>query len=136
MKILDYFFYSFKRIWLRHDEPDEEDSSMRSVGLLTIVLTFFILSVITGIGVITNSQHYLADLLANSSLYFCLLLIIVSALIILRYFRYVKYPEIASWVGSMSRAKRAFFRVLFWVFIVGTPILSFITFRLYKYGAI
>jgi|GEM_PF-5714987 len=136
MKILDYFFYSFKRIWLRHDEPDEEDSSMRASIFLAIFLTFFILSIITGVGVIIQKKYYLANLLTSSELWICLLGLIIGGLLILRYFRYVKYPEIASWVGSMSRAKRTFFRVLFWVFLIGTLILSFIAFRLYKYGAI
>ena len=133
MKLIDYLFYITASIFYNPKECD--DSRMRASGLLSLWLSGFTQFVLSSIGLIIDNP---VSRLLESSERFIYGLVYLLTLYVIFYIRYwrrdTRYLKIVEWRNGFSTLKRRVCNVLSVLFFVGTPIVSFVTFRLYVFG--
>ena len=63
-------------------------------------------------------------------------LVVFAIICFIRYFKFIKFERIEEYRNCLNPTKRFFMYLLFQLFLFGSPIFLFVTFRLYKYGQV
>lgn len=130
MNSLDFFFYSFVTFQVKVLKRDLDDSRW-SAALMTSLFVCFFISAIFMTGSIFFPND-LADIYVNGKSIWLGLVIVVAALVIWRFFYFVTYESL---VVKRRKIKYVWvYHLINWLIVIGGSILSFVAFRLYKYG--
>ena len=135
MKLIDYLFYVIES---KHKGSSCWDSRSISGSLLVLWLSGFTNLFLSSAGLIVDNPISEVLKKPNDVLSFFFLMPYILVLYAIIYFRYVhkeaRYLKIVEWRNGFSQSKRRLFNFLSLLFFIGTPIASFVTFRLYVFG--
>ena len=132
MKLIDYLFYAFVTPFGHIND----DARMRAGGLLSLWLSGFTTFFLSSAGLIMDNP--ISEILKKPNVFFFFTMPYALVLYAIIHFRYVRketrYLKIVEWRNGLSKSKRRLFNFLSLLFFIGTPIASFVTFRLYVFG--
>ena len=135
MKSIDYLFYVIES---KHKGHSCSRTRMISGSLLILWLSGFTTFVLSSVGLIMDNP--ISEVLKKPNevfVFFFLIpyMLVLYAIIYIKYERKeTKYLKIVEWRNGFSISKRRLFNFLSLLFFIGTPIASFVTFRLYVFG--
>ena len=136
MKSIDYLFYVIESTGYKNSCSESRRISGSLLGLWLAGFTIFFLSS-AGLIVDNPISEVLKKPTEVFSFFFLMpYMLVLYAIILLRYARKdeTRYLKIVEWRNGFSKSKRRLFNFLSLLFFIGTPIASFVTFRLYKFG--
>ena len=132
MRLLDGFFYIFTEWQMKLLKKDLPDSKFSSCLVLGVWITFFLLGILSLVGIIYPNQ--IIYNIVDSHIIFFISGVIITMLILLRYFKLVKYETLTSLFREKRNIRQGLLKFIFWSFIIVSPIFSFCFFRTYLYG--
>ena len=136
MKSIDYLFYVIESTGYKNSCSE---SRRISGSLLVLWLAGFINFFLASAGLLVDNPISRLLKMPNDVFFFFFALpcmLVLYAIILLRYARKdeTRYLKIVEWRNGFSKSKRRLFNFLSLLFFIGTPIASFVTFRLYVFG--
>lgn len=135
MIIFDYFFYIFYTFFNEKLKRKKEDAILSAISFLSLYIAICINVLNNTIGLITknNVTYYFTEKKPFLGSYF--IIMATSYLIFgIRYYRLYSTDMIGEKLLNVSNGKRIVFKYIIVFILISMPILSFMTFRLYKFG--
>lgn len=130
MNSLDFFFYSLVTFQVKVLKKDLDDSRWSGALVTSFFLCCFVFGVFTGGSLFYRNR--LADWFVESATLWMTSVIVMAGLVVWRYFGSVSFESLVARRQKMRHVWVA--RLANWLFVIGGPVLSFITFRLYLCG--
>lgn len=134
IKFIDYFFlktYLFL-IRIKKDKGDSKWSAFLHTG---IYISINLISLVCLCGLLYENP--LSQLMKRSPFIFWMTTFIISPLLLgPRYYHYKDFSSIETSYSIMTVSMRTFINVLLYMFLILSPLLTFVLFRLYVIGHI